>query len=63
MTELKPCPKCGGRPMWLTSVWDSSVYPDHAPEYYVMCISCDHEVRSDISMEDAEKEWNRGVRE
>lgn len=60
---LKPCPKCGGRSRRVTNMWDSVVYPDVTPEYCVMCQSCDYEVRSDISMEDAEKEWNRRARE
>ena len=59
MTELKPCPLCGGKSMRVTNMWDSVVYPDVTPEYRVMCQSCDYEVMSDISMEDAEKEWNR----
>lgn len=62
MTELRPCPKCGGRSIRITNMWDAVVYPDLTPEYCVMCQSCDYEVRSDISMEDAEMEWNRRVR-
>lgn len=61
--NLKLCPLCGGRPMRITNMWDSVVYPDVTPEYHVMCQSCDYEVVSDISMEDAEKEWNRRVKE
>lgn len=63
MTDLKPCPLCGGRPIEVTNMWDSVVYPDVNPEYCVMCQSCDYEIRSDISMNDAEKEWNRRLKE
>lgn len=62
MTKLKPCPKCGGRSIRITNMWDSVVYPDLTTEYCVMCQSCDYEIRSDISMEDAEMQWNRRVR-
>lgn len=60
---LKSCPICGGRPKEATNMWDAVVYPDVISEYCVMCESCDYEVRSDISMEDAEMEWNRRMKE
>lgn len=61
--KLKPCPICGGEPKATTNMWDAVIYPDVTLEYTVMCEDCDHKVRSDISMEDAEKMWNRRVKE
>ena len=60
--KLKPCPICGGEPKAITNMWDAVIYPDVTLEYTVMCEDCDHKVRSDISMEDAEKMWNRRVK-
>ena len=58
MTELKPCPKCGGRPKEATNMWDAVAYSDVTPEYCIMCEVCNYEARSDISMDDAKKKWN-----
>lgn len=61
--KLKLCPFCGGKPTEGTNMWDAVIYPDVTLEYTVMCEDCDYKVRSDISMEDAEKMWNRRVKE
>lgn len=62
MTELKPCPICGGKPKITTNMWDAAVYANVDMEYAVRCQSCDCEVRSDI-LEDAIDGWNRRVKE
>lgn len=50
MTELKPCPFCGG---------EASIYVAYDDGYYVCCDECGCGLPVYNTEEDAIREWNR----
>lgn len=55
MTQLKPCPFCGGKAEMLISE-----YEDSRKEYLVACTECDGMVeRWRKTEEEAAEQWNR----
>ena len=63
MTELKPCPFCGGRAhnsLHMTDAWRrKDGWHDTKALFYIMCDDCGCRVEYCERMEDAEAAWNR----
>ena len=55
MTELKPCPFCGGEPRI-----QGHTFHEHSSTYGVVCLDCGCETRQFYpSAKEAEEAWNR----
>lgn len=63
MTEIKPCPGCGGKPELIHRVaWDPSDPPeDDAESYLVRCHKCYKRTWACDTPEEAIEQWNRRV--
>ena len=54
MTELKPCPFCGGEAeVWVSNVTDRAI---------VYCTVCDAQIRIRPNEQEAIEAWNKRVR-
>ena len=60
MTELKPCPFCGGE---ATFGGSEHVKPYDKPYWYVVCFNCGASVYGNEDKEKAVEAWNRRVKE
>lgn len=64
MTDLKPCPFCGGKPElhdW--QYWAGPMSRVRVLRYGVLCTSCGVMFPADSTKEDAIKLWNRRTSE
>ena len=51
MTEIKPCPKCGGKAEYF-------IYPLSTCKYFVTCLDCNNRTASYVTSEEAILAWN-----
>lgn len=63
MTDLNPCPKCGGQAELIHNVlWDEDDPPeDDAESYLVRCHKCYKRTWACDTPEEAIEQWNRRV--
>lgn len=55
MTELKPCPFCGGKEVGLVD----HISPQGNKNYTVICVSCGASVNTYDKPQQAIRKWNR----
>ena len=55
MSELKPCPFCGGTKFWVYNERWTAFFP----KYVVQCCFCYKKSKPRISERRARKDWNR----
>ena len=53
MTELNPCPRCGGEAMFV------KIFPAKRYDGFVRCTKCGHEGICYTSKQNAVRAWNR----